>query len=88
MHPLLAEGWDFAFCLEAHKDPTIRHARDLRRQVADIIVLMCEQRIQKRQCKRGSLRCPVCIGQGYCTGDPLAFDLTFRRLRPDDCSPN
>ena len=47
MHPLLAEGMDFAFGLEEHKNLIIKHARDLRSQGADIVVLMSELGIHK-----------------------------------------
>lgn len=47
MHPLLAEGLDFAYGLDEHKSLLIRHARDLRRQGADIVVLMSELGIHK-----------------------------------------
>jgi len=47
MHPLLAEGMDFAFGLEEHKNLIIKHARDLRAQGADIVVLMSELGIHK-----------------------------------------
>lgn len=47
MHPLLAEGMDFAYGLEEHRDLIIKHARDLRKQGADIIVLMSELGIHK-----------------------------------------
>ncbi|AAZ97239.1 putative 5'-nucleotidase/2' 3'-cyclic phosphodiesterase [Thiobacillus denitrificans ATCC 25259] len=47
MHPLLAEGMDFAYGLEEHKNLIIQHARALRRQGADIVVLMSELGIHK-----------------------------------------
>lgn len=47
MHPLLAEGMDFAFGIEEHKNLIIKHARDLRKQGADIVVLMSELGIHK-----------------------------------------
>lgn len=47
MHPLLAEGMDFAFGLEEHKNLIIQHARALKKQGADIIVLMSELGIHK-----------------------------------------
>lgn len=47
MHPLLAEGMDFAFGLEEHKNLIVQHARNLRRQGADIVVLMSELGIHK-----------------------------------------
>ncbi len=47
MHPLLAEGMDFAYGIEEHKNLIIKHARDLRSQGADIVVLMSELGIHK-----------------------------------------
>ncbi|OZA43345.1 MAG: hypothetical protein B7X81_11395 [Hydrogenophilales bacterium 17-61-76] len=47
MHPLLAEGMDFAYGIEEHKNLIIQHARDLRKQGADIVVLMSELGIHK-----------------------------------------
>lgn len=47
MHPLLAEGMDFAFGIEEHKNLLIKHARDLRTQGADIVVLMSELGMHK-----------------------------------------
>lgn len=47
MHPLLAEGMDFAYGLEEHKQLIIKHARELRKQGADMIVLMSELGIHK-----------------------------------------
>ena len=47
MHPLLAEGMDFAYGLEEHKNLAIKHARELRKQGADIVVLMSELGIHK-----------------------------------------
>lgn len=47
MHPLLAEGMDFAYGLEEHKNLIIKHARELRAQGADIVVLMSELGIHK-----------------------------------------
>ena len=47
MHPLLAEGMDFAFGIEEHKNLIIQHARDLKAQGADVIVLMSELGIHK-----------------------------------------
>lgn len=47
MHPLLAEGMDFAYGLEEHRNLIIQHARSLRRQGADIVVLMSELGIHK-----------------------------------------
>lgn len=47
MHPLLAEGMDFAHGIEEHKNLIIKHARELRAQGADIVVLMSELGIHK-----------------------------------------
>jgi 2',3'-cyclic-nucleotide 2'-phosphodiesterase (5'-nucleotidase family) len=47
MHPLLAEGMDFAYGIDEHKDLIVTHARDLRAQGADMIVLMSELGIHK-----------------------------------------
>ncbi len=47
MHPLLAEGMDFAFGIEEHKNLIIKYARELKSQGADIIVLMSELGIHK-----------------------------------------
>lgn len=47
MHPLLAEGMDFAYGVEEHKNLIIDHARSLRKQGADIVVLMSELGIHK-----------------------------------------
>ncbi|MHB8915453.1 MAG: bifunctional metallophosphatase/5'-nucleotidase [Thiobacillus sp.] len=47
MHPLLAEGMDFAYGIEEHKNLIIKHARELRAQGADIVVLMSELGIHK-----------------------------------------
>jgi 2',3'-cyclic-nucleotide 2'-phosphodiesterase (5'-nucleotidase family) len=47
MHPVLAEGMDFAFGLEEHKNLIITHARALKSQGADIVVLMSELGIHK-----------------------------------------
>lgn len=47
MHPLLAEGMDFAYGLEEHKNLIITHARALRKRGADIVVLMSELGIHK-----------------------------------------
>lgn len=47
MHPLLAEGMDFAYGIDEHKNLIIKHARALKKQGADIIVLMSELGIHK-----------------------------------------
>ena len=73
MHPLLAEGRDFAFGLEEGKDLIIKHACDLRNRAQTLLMLMSELGIQKdsssesltdmksnggRQCKRGQPELP------------------------------
>lgn len=47
MHPMLAQGMDFAHGLDEHKSLLIEHARDLRSRGADIVVVMSELGIQK-----------------------------------------
>lgn len=47
MQPLLAEGMDFAYGLEEHKQLLIRHAQDLRERGADVVVVMSELGMQK-----------------------------------------
>lgn len=42
MQPLLAEGMDFAHGLEEHKNLLIKHAKELRSQGADLVVVMSE----------------------------------------------
>lgn len=47
MHPMLAQGMDFAHGLEEHKALLIEHARALRTQGADLVVVMSELGIHK-----------------------------------------
>lgn len=47
MHPMLAQGMNFSYGLEEHKDLLIQHSQDLRNQGADIVVVMSELGMQK-----------------------------------------
>lgn len=47
MQPLLAEGMDFAHGLEEHKNLLIEHAKKLRSQGADLVVVMSELGVNK-----------------------------------------
>lgn len=47
MQPLLAEGMDFAYGLEEHKNLLIEHAKKLRSQGADLVVVMSELGLNK-----------------------------------------
>lgn len=47
MQPMLAEGMDFAWGLEEHKNLLIEHSQNLRAQGADIVVVMSELGIHK-----------------------------------------
>lgn len=47
MQPMLAEGMDFAWGLEEHKELLIKYSQELRSQGADIVVVMSELGIHK-----------------------------------------
>lgn len=47
MHPMLAQGMDFAHGLVEHRDLLVQHAKTLRSQGADIVVVMSELGLPK-----------------------------------------
>ena len=47
MHPMLAQGMDFAHGIEEHKALLVEHAQALRNQGADLVVVMSELGIHK-----------------------------------------
>lgn len=63
MQPLLAEGMDFAYGLEEHKNLLIEHAKKLRSQGADLVVVMSELGLNKDVALSKALADMVAQGQ-------------------------